>query len=73
MLTPDLNEAEKRRLYLALAMVQSAIHRKESRGAHKRVDYPERDDKNFRKQSVVCFDGGQITLTLRDIPERRSE
>ena len=73
MLTPDLNEAENRRLYLALAMVQSAIDRKESRGAHKRVDYPERDDKNFRKQSVVCFDGGQITLTLRDIPERRSE
>ena len=73
MLTPDLNDAEKRRLYLALAMVQSAIHRKESRGAHKRIDYPERDDKNFRKQSVVCFDGGQITLTLRDIPERRSE
>ncbi len=73
MLTPDLNDAEKRRLHLALAMVQSAIHRKESRGAHKRIDYPERDDKNFRKQSVVCFDGGQITLTLRDIPERRSE
>ena len=72
MLTPELNDAEKRRLYLALAMVQSAINRKESRGAHKRIDYPERDDANFRKQSAVCFDNGQIVLTLRDIPERRS-
>ena len=73
MLTPDLNEAENRRLYLALAMVRSAIERKESRGAHKRVDYPECDDASFRKQSVVRCDNGKITLTLRDIPERRSE
>ena len=73
MLTPNLNEAEKRRLSLALAMVRSAIERKESRGAHKRVDYPERDDASFRKQSVVRCDNGQITLALRDIPERRSE
>lgn len=67
----DLNEAEQRRLILALAMVQSAIHRKESRGAHKRLDYPERDDENFRKQSVVRFENGRIILTLREIPERR--
>lgn len=73
MFTPDLNEAEKRRLSLALAMVRSAIERKESRGAHKRVDYPERDDASFRKQSVVRFENDQITLSLRDIPERRSE
>ena len=73
MLTPNLNEAENRRLSLALAMVRSAIERKESRGAHKRVDYPERDDKNFRKQSVVRYENGEIALTLRDIPERRSE
>ncbi len=73
MLTPNLNEAENRRLSLALAMVRSAIERKESRGAHKRVDYPERDDASFRKQSVVRCENGKITLTLRDIPERRSE
>ena len=73
MLTPNLNEAENRRLYLALAMVRSAIERKESRGAHKRVDYPERDDASFRKQSVVRCENGKITLALRDIPERRSE
>ena len=73
MLTPDLNVAEKRRLYLALAMVRSAINRKESRGAHKRTDYPERDDTNYRKQSVVSFNDGQIILTLSGIPERRTK
>lgn len=72
LLTPDRSQAEKNRLYLALAMVQSAINRKESRGAHKRTDYPERDDEHFRKQSVVKFDDGTFSLTLRDIPERRS-
>ena len=72
LFAPVLNEAEKRRLYLALAMVQSALNRQESRGAHKRTDYPERDDEHFRKQSIVCFTGGKVMLSLRDIPERRS-
>ena len=73
LLTPDKNEAEKRRLTLALAMVQSAVNRRESRGAHKRTDYPERDDEHFRKTGVVRYENGKIDLTLRDIPERRSE
>ena len=73
LLTPDENEAEKRRLTLALAMVQSAVNRRESRGAHKRTDYPERDDEHFRKTGVVRYENGKIDLTLRDIPERRSE
>ena len=72
LLTDERSDAEKRRLYLALAMVRSALNRRESRGAHKRMDYPERDDEHFRKQSVVRFENGQITLTLREIPERRS-
>ena len=39
-----LREREKNRIYLALAIVASALFRKESRGAHYRMDYPERDD-----------------------------
>jgi succinate dehydrogenase / fumarate reductase flavoprotein subunit len=39
------NEAAIRRLKLAEMMLFSAIYRKESRGAHYRSDYPDRDEK----------------------------
>jgi len=37
----------------AMLMVESALARKESRGAHYRNDFPQRDDKSFRKHSVL--------------------
>lgn len=70
-LTPQ-NEAERRRIQLALATVASALNRRESRGAHKRSDYPDRDDAHFQKQTVARMNGGALQLTLRDIPERRA-
>ena len=56
----------------------SALHRKESRGAHSRTDYPKRDDKHFLHHSLVHKDDkGNLlrdTLTVvitRHQPEER--
>jgi L-aspartate oxidase len=42
---------------VARAILQSALARTESRGAHYRNDFPKRDDKNFRMHSVFASDG----------------
>jgi fumarate reductase flavoprotein subunit len=40
-------------LDVAESMVQAALHRKESRGAHQRTDYPARDDMRYLAHSVT--------------------
>lgn len=40
-------------LKISQAIVQGAIARKESRGAHTRRDYPKRDDVNFLKHTLI--------------------
>jgi fumarate reductase flavoprotein subunit len=40
-------------LDVAETMIQCALHRTESRGAHQRTDFPARDDQKFLAHSVV--------------------
>jgi fumarate reductase flavoprotein subunit len=45
-------------LEVAEAIVHSALHRKESRGSHQRLDgYEQRDDVNFLKHSLAYYTG----------------
>ncbi|HKX29165.1 MAG TPA: fumarate reductase (quinol) flavoprotein subunit [Blastocatellia bacterium] len=40
-------------LEVAQAIVQCALHRQESRGAHQRTDFPERDDQKYLAHSLI--------------------
>jgi len=52
----------------SLFIVESAIAREESRGAHYREDFENRDDKNFLKHTMAYMDeNGKISLDYMDV------
>ncbi len=57
-LVPDLIELRNLALVAEL-MVESALQRKESRGLHYTLDYPERDDENWRRDTVLQKGAGE--------------
>jgi succinate dehydrogenase / fumarate reductase flavoprotein subunit len=68
-LTRDL----KNMLLISEAVARCALARRESRGAHSRIDYPDYDPVWEKKNIVVAKQGDSMTLLERPVPEMPAE
>ncbi len=48
-------------------LVHAALNRQESRGAHSREDFKERDDENWLKHSMVYKDGDKVKVSYKSV------
>jgi len=65
----DLTEIIELRNLLDLSFLtaHAALNRQESRGAHSREDFPDRDDKNWLKHSLIRFEGSGVSIGYRPV------
>ncbi len=54
-------------LDVAESIIQCALRREESRGAHQRTDFPARDDKRFLAHSLI-YRNPDGTSRIEDLP-----
>jgi succinate dehydrogenase / fumarate reductase, flavoprotein subunit len=65
----ELIEALELRSLMVVGQIilTSALNRQESRGAHSREDYPERDDTNFLKHTLAYYSPAGIDLQYKPV------
>ena len=52
---------------LARVITLGALNRDESRGAHYKPEFPERDDENFLKTTIATYEKGEPVITYEDV------
>ncbi|QKR00487.1 succinate dehydrogenase flavoprotein subunit [Metallosphaera tengchongensis] len=66
--TEFFNALELRNMMdLAVVIAKAALTRTESRGAHYRTDYPERDDKNWLKHTIAYLKADKVEIGFKPV------
>ena len=58
-------------LEMADCLVTGALARTESRGAHTRLDHPDRDDDRWMRHTLAWCDGGDVRLDYKPVTVTR--